>query len=252
MFKFFKNNKKENNNELSNTYRIDDFEPADSKNENIEEKPEIKEEEKWIWVEGYKGTDKDMCCNNNFQYKLNKDFIYDGNIELCERGFHFCKNLADVFLYYHLDGINRFFKIKALVKEKDFKSKQDKYVAEEIILQQELTYKELEPYIKIYLPFIKNENEYKDSNNHNILCKNFFINEMIELGFSQIYSTISCEELFDYFAANSSRFIPLSYYNIYKYFDSFINKIKSYISENISKDLLIYFIEQYKNKLIRK
>ena len=88
--------------------------------EEKEPEPETKEEE-WIWVEGYKGTDGDMCCRG-YQYELGKrfDMVEDAKIEECESGFHLCRDLKDVFGYYEVGGGNRYFKVKALVRKKDF------------------------------------------------------------------------------------------------------------------------------------
>lgn len=80
----------------------------------------IKPQENWIWVEGYKGTDKDMKAYGGFQYELGKQYDYEGEIKICERGFHFCCDLKDVFNYYKVDYGHRFFKVKALVKESDY------------------------------------------------------------------------------------------------------------------------------------
>lgn len=38
-----------------------------------ETKPEDKGVEEWVWVDGFKGTDKDMKCRD-YQYELNKCF----------------------------------------------------------------------------------------------------------------------------------------------------------------------------------
>ena len=88
-------------------------------------------EEEWVWVEGYKGTEKDMCCRE-FQYELNRQFDMpeDVNIEECESGFHLCLNLHDVFGYYKIGNGHRFFKVKALVRKSD-KEKYGKYIIEE-------------------------------------------------------------------------------------------------------------------------
>ena len=42
------------------------------------EKDEKKESEEWVWVNGYKGTDKDMKCRD-FQYEMHKqiDYIFE-------------------------------------------------------------------------------------------------------------------------------------------------------------------------------
>lgn len=86
----------------------------------LEEQKRLAEEE-WIWVEGYKGTDKDMQCRH-YQFEFNKQFdMPEGaDIKDCESGFHFCRDLKDVFEYYKLGGGNRFFKVHALVRKKDY------------------------------------------------------------------------------------------------------------------------------------
>lgn len=81
----------------------------------------VEKTEEWIWVEGYKGTDKDMKCRD-YQYELGKpyDMPKDEKIEACESGFHLCLKLNDVFGYYSIGDGNRYFKVKALVRKSDF------------------------------------------------------------------------------------------------------------------------------------
>ena len=81
-----------------------------------------KPEEEWIWVKGFKGTDKDMRCKGNYQYELGRFFDMNSgdDVELCHSGFHFCKNLENVFRYYGIGDGNRFFEVEALVKKSDW------------------------------------------------------------------------------------------------------------------------------------
>jgi hypothetical protein len=109
-------------------------------------KDEIIKEDEWIWVEGYKGTDKNMKCRD-VQYELNKTYTYDGKIELCESGYHFCKELVNVFNYYSLENENRFFKVKCLITKEQLESANDKLVAKEITFTEELGFNELENFI---------------------------------------------------------------------------------------------------------
>jgi hypothetical protein len=83
-----------------------------------------KEEEKWIWIEGYKGTDKNMTCRD-FKFDFGTVFSIpdDKPVIECRQGFHLCLELKDVFGYYDALRGNRFFKVKALVKEGDYKEK---------------------------------------------------------------------------------------------------------------------------------
>ena len=93
--------------------------------EDITNAIKIIEEEEWIWVKGFKGTDKDMRCKDDYQYELGKQFDLDDGINpvLCEKGFHFCKKLESVFQYYKIGNGNRFFEVEALVKKSDLEPK---------------------------------------------------------------------------------------------------------------------------------
>ena len=124
--------------------------------ENTKEKIEMKElEEKvvgkdtneYVWIEGYKGTDEDMRGYNGFQYELGVEVSLPENVEpeVCKQGFHFCTELENVFYYYNISKIHRFFKCKALVKKEDaergfstFYGSAKKMVAKKIILTKEI------------------------------------------------------------------------------------------------------------------
>ena len=89
--------------------------------EDLEKKNLCKDTNEYIWVEGYKGTDKNMRCHNDFQYELGVKVSLPEDEEpvVCKRGFHFCSELKDVFYYYRISKNHRFFKCKALVKKED-------------------------------------------------------------------------------------------------------------------------------------
>jgi hypothetical protein len=103
-----------------------------------------KETEEWVWIEGYKGMDKDMRCRD-FQYEIGKryDMPEDAVIEVCESGFHFCRHLRHVYQFYALGGGNRFFKVRGLVKSEDDRIFADKLAAKSIEIIAELTRDEL-------------------------------------------------------------------------------------------------------------
>ena len=124
-------------------------------------KNDLDREKRWVWVDGYKGTDKDMKCRD-FQYEIGKvyDMPDDAKIKECESGFHLCLNLKDVFEYYSVWKNNRFFKVRALVREEDVAaygtdpmcgslyslpsiSRKDKLVAKSIVFTDELTIDEI-------------------------------------------------------------------------------------------------------------
>ena len=103
------------------------------------------EEEEWIWVKGFKGTDKNMQCRGNYQYELGSFFDMNSgdDVKLCYSGFHFCKNLENVFRYYSIGDGNRFFEVEALVKKSDWDTYDDKYAAKSIHFIRELTVDEV-------------------------------------------------------------------------------------------------------------
>ena len=87
------------------------------------------EEEEWIWVKGFKGTDKNMRCKGDYQYELGKQFDLDADVEpaTCSKGFHFCKSLENVFRHYKIGDGHRFFEVEALVRKSDLDPKKKDY-----------------------------------------------------------------------------------------------------------------------------
>ena len=101
----------------------------DIKQEDIMNAIKTIEEEEYIWVKGFKGTDKDMRCKGDYQYELGKQFDLDADVEpvVCSKGFHFCKSLENVFRYYKIGNGHRFFEVEALVRKSDLDPKKKDY-----------------------------------------------------------------------------------------------------------------------------
>lgn len=137
----------------SMTFKIDTSEKSDIPNE---------AEEKWTWVTGYKGLDKDMKAHGGFQYEMDKLYIMpEGEpVKTCKGGFHLCLNLEDLCGYKPIEDGNRFFECSALVRESDLEKygkcdpcnyyglvfgggKIDKLAAKSIRLIRELTVDEI-------------------------------------------------------------------------------------------------------------
>ena len=91
-------------------------------------------------MKAYKGlkrnADGTLECRG-FIYEPNKKYILDGDIELCERGFHACHELSDVWVYYPNNGNNVYWEVECggEIKEHDVDSK---FVCSEITLLKEI------------------------------------------------------------------------------------------------------------------
>lgn len=171
-----------------------------------EETPKL--QDKWIWVEGYKGTDKNMQGHGHYQFEVGKryDMPTDVEIKECHAGFHLSLNMKDVNKHYDIGNGNRFFKVKALVRERDLNDygktktdgyftcrKVDKLVSQSIEFIRELTPEEVfqdtewahwsEEYKKMAMEF----NTRKVEN----LVKT---DELVELGYSRPFATYIVKE----------------------------------------------------------
>lgn len=80
-------------------------------------------EEEWVWVKGFKGTDKNIQCRG-MQYTIGEQQNYDGT----DKGFHFCKELRNVFSWYKIGDGHRFFEVEALVRKKDLEPDKEGYI----------------------------------------------------------------------------------------------------------------------------
>ena len=52
-------------------------------------------------MKGFKGFKQDLTCMG-FQYEVGKTYQYEGEVRVCNRGFHFCKNVGDIEAFYSL------------------------------------------------------------------------------------------------------------------------------------------------------
>ena len=64
---------------------------------------------------GYKVFNKDFTCRE-FQFSENTEFKHEGDIEVCQSGFHFCLKAIDCFSYYNFNSDNIVCEVEALGK----------------------------------------------------------------------------------------------------------------------------------------
>lgn len=181
-------------------------------------------EEKWVYIEGYKGLSADMRAThgNKMQYELNK--TYDcpkADVKLCARGFHFSKTMAETRRYYPVREGNRFFKVRALVKEKDltaygsypnidysmdfhsinrimsFSDRPiDKLAACSITLLEELTFEEIKEHI--VHPYITTEERYRMSKEElNSSIQSEVISCLLERGYTEDFTDMIYKKMIE-------------------------------------------------------
>ena len=97
-------------------------------------------------VKGFKGFDKELKCRG-FQYEIGKIYQTDKSINLCDWGFHFCRNLFDVNKFYDFSNEdNKFCEIEAIGKIIDGN---DKSVTNKIKIVREISKDELMEFANI-------------------------------------------------------------------------------------------------------
>lgn len=168
-------------------------------------KPEDKGTEEWVWITGYKGTDKDMKCRD-YQFELGKQFDMpeDANIQICCSGFHMCQDLKNVFNYYGIGKGNRFFEVKALVRRYNkagfytYEHREDKMTSKSINFVRELTADEIFKAVEGLYSFTENwTTKQKElalkTDIHNVL-NTIKAEELVDLGYSEAFATFVVEK----------------------------------------------------------
>ena len=52
-------------------------------------------------MKGYKASNKGKC--RDIVYEVGKTYTFNGDLEACATGFHYCKKIDDVLSYYDYD-----------------------------------------------------------------------------------------------------------------------------------------------------
>ena len=91
---------------------------------------------------GYKAFDKNFCCRD-FQFEVGKTYKHDGDLKICESGFHFCLEPLAVFQYYLPANGNRYALVEATGKIIFAQDETYKATTDEIKIVKELSLDEL-------------------------------------------------------------------------------------------------------------
>jgi uncharacterized protein YxeA len=120
--------------------------------EKIDQVKEVKKEvpiNTGDYIYGFKGFNKDLKCRD-FQFQVGKVFKHEGKLKICQKGFHYCRNLNDVTTYYSILPLNRFFIVKAKFHSGIQYNQSNKSVTDELELIEEIPLELLKGY-KAYL-----------------------------------------------------------------------------------------------------
>lgn len=90
-------------------------------------------------VKGYKVFNSDWTCRGK-QYSCPGMFTEDVNLEVCEKGMHFCEKLIDCFTYYGYDKSNR---VAEVIAHGKIKKKRDKSCTDKLEIVRELSWAEV-------------------------------------------------------------------------------------------------------------
>ena len=85
---------------------------------------------------GYKAFNKDLTCRG-FQYEIGQTYSMDEKPIPCERGFHFCKSIAETYNFYPTADDTRICKVEALGEVATDDEK--KYCTNKIKILEEIT-----------------------------------------------------------------------------------------------------------------
>ena len=96
-------------------------------------------------MKAYKVFNNDWTCNG-FQYEVGKTYTIDGDIKLCESGFHACKNLSDCFIYYDCVPWNKIAEVELVGEIQGVDG--DKQVTDKIKIIKEVMFEDIGKIIK--------------------------------------------------------------------------------------------------------
>ena len=128
-------------------------------------------------IVAYKAFGNNFSCRD-FQYEVGKEYHINGDVKMCENGFHACKDLMDTFSYYPI--VNSRFAIVKLWGDILFGF--DKMCASDIEIVEELPLKDIvKRYVLSKVNFLKHKNctRFELNKSENELCNKGYGNYII-------------------------------------------------------------------------
>ena len=127
-------------------------------------------------IKAYKVFENDWTCKG-FRFEMGKEFHFDGEIKICNSGFHACEKLADCFNYYEMMPYNKIAEVEILGKIERH-GEDSKIVTDRIKIVREISFREMIEIIKsqaVNRSEAVNESMFIDNCNgisHGLFCAN--------------------------------------------------------------------------------
>jgi hypothetical protein len=138
-------------------------------------------------MKGYKGFNEKLQCTPDgkvFQYEVGKEYVHDGDAELCSQGFHFCENPLDTLRYYQ-PATGRYAEVEAEGVAKA-KAEDSKRVAKKLKIIAEVNLKSL---IEIGVKFLLSKSENPTTGNSSPAATSGYYSPAATSGYSSPAAT---------------------------------------------------------------
>ncbi len=90
-------------------------------------------------MKGYKVFNKDWTCRD-FKFEVGKTYESQGELRVCQNGFHFCEKAVDCFNYYSFNSEN---KVAEIIAHGEVLTEGDKSCTNKIEIVQEIEWSEV-------------------------------------------------------------------------------------------------------------
>ena len=98
---------------------------------------------------GYKRLNMNMTSEyGNMQYELNMPYHLEGDLEICNNGYHLCKNMLDTAIFYDSEN-SRLFEVE--YNSNNYIEEENKLCSDYIKIIREIPTEEYHTYIKEYI-----------------------------------------------------------------------------------------------------